>query len=201
MEQIIDSDPGFRAVAQNVPEMAQNWKIELLLQFLCWDSAIFRISLPYHVQKIHGPNFQFGAQFLSNGPKGPKWPEIKKLNYSYSFWATKLISLGNVYLPKSQKFMEQIFDSGPSFWAVKRARNGPKLKNWTPPTVFELGSSYFGMVLTYPWAKHSWHDLLFGSRFLGWFLFLHWDPFEGIRCLLKLSLGLKIRGIDYLVSF
>ena len=68
----------------------------------------------------------------------------------------------------------------------------------------ELGSSYFynfGMVLTYPWAKHSWHDLLFGSRFLGWFLFLHWDPFEGIRCLLKLSLGLKIRGIDYLVSF
>ena len=34
MEQIFDSGPGFRAVAQNVPEMAQNWKIELLLQFL-----------------------------------------------------------------------------------------------------------------------------------------------------------------------
>ena len=34
MEQIFDSGPGYRAVAQNMPEMAQNWKIKLLLQIL-----------------------------------------------------------------------------------------------------------------------------------------------------------------------
>ena len=33
MEQIIDLGPGFRAVALKMPEMAQNWKVELL-QFL-----------------------------------------------------------------------------------------------------------------------------------------------------------------------
>ena len=34
MEQIIDFGPDFRAVALKMPEMAQNWKVEQLLQFL-----------------------------------------------------------------------------------------------------------------------------------------------------------------------
>ena len=41
MEQNFDSGPGFRAVAQNVPEMAQNSKIELLLQFLSYEAHLF----------------------------------------------------------------------------------------------------------------------------------------------------------------
>ena len=60
--------------------------------------------------------------------------------------------------------MEQIFDSGPGFWAV--APNVPKMaqntKIVTDPTVFELGSSSLRMMLTYPGAKNSW------NRFLIW---------------------------------
>ena len=53
--------------------------------------------------------------------------------------------------------MEQIFDSGPGFWAVapnvsKMAQN---TKIVTYPTVFELGSSSLRIMLTYPMAKNS----------------------------------------------
>ena len=52
--------------------------------------------------------------------------------------------------------MDQIFDSGPSFWAV--APNVPKMaqnkKIVTHPTVFELESSFLRIMLTYVRAIH-----------------------------------------------
>jgi len=68
--------------------------------------------------------------------------------------------------------MEQIFDSGPGFWAV--APNVPKMaqntKIVTSPTVFELESSFLRMMLTYPRAKNS------SNIFLIWALVFWLQP-------------------------
>ena len=65
--------------------------------------------------------------------------------------------------------MEQIFDSGPGFWAV--APNVPKMaqntKIVTHPTVFELGSSSLMMMLTYSRAKNSWNKFFIRAWFSG----------------------------------
>ena len=65
--------------------------------------------------------------------------------------------------------MEQIFYSGPGFWAV--APNVPKMaqntKIVTYPTVFELGSSSLRIMLTYPGAKNSWNKFLILAPVLG----------------------------------
>ena len=66
--------------------------------------------------------------------------------------------------------MEQIFDSGPGFWAV--APNVPKMaqntKIVTYPTVFELGRSSLRIMLIYTRAKDSWNIFFFGPWFLGY---------------------------------
>ena len=54
-------------------------------------------------------------------------------------------------VPKAQKMMEWNFDFGSSFGLT--AQNGPKLENWTFPTLFELGPSSLRVSWTYPRPK------------------------------------------------
>ena len=65
--------------------------------------------------------------------------------------------------------MEQIFDSGPGFWAL--APNVPKMaqntKIVTSPTVFELESSFLRIMLTNPMAKNSWNRFLIRAPVFG----------------------------------
>ena len=66
--------------------------------------------------------------------------------------------------------MEQIFDSGPGFWAMvpNMAKLAQNTKIVTPPTVFELGNSSPRIKLTYPGAKNSWNRFLILARFLSY---------------------------------
>ena len=65
--------------------------------------------------------------------------------------------------------MEQIFDSGPGFWAV--APNVPKMaqntKIVTHPTVFELESSSPRVVFTCPRIKNLWNRFSIRAPVLG----------------------------------
>ena len=47
MEQILDTGPGFRAVAQNVPKMAQNTKIITYPTVFELASSYLRVMLTY----------------------------------------------------------------------------------------------------------------------------------------------------------
>ena len=47
--------------------------------------------------------------------------------------------------------MERIFYLGPRFGA--RPQKGPKIEKWIPPTVFELGPSFFSGIIGYQWAN------------------------------------------------
>ena len=85
------------------------------------------------------------------------WPSVRMLILnSYSLWARILPFSEYHHLIMPKKFMDQNFNLGPGFWAMaKRAQNGLKLKNWTPPTFFELESSSLRIMLTYPRAKNQ----------------------------------------------
>ena len=71
-------------------------------------------------------------------------------NYSHIFSARLFISSGIIGLPKGQKVVGPDF----LFWAPfaifgpKRAQNGPKSKNRTSPSVFQIGFSFFQYVLS-----------------------------------------------------
>ena len=56
MDQNFDSI-GLLGYGPKGPEMAQNLKIELLLQCLSYNSQMLRLYSPYHVQKTVGPKF------------------------------------------------------------------------------------------------------------------------------------------------
>ena len=52
---------------------------------------------------------------------------------------------------------------GAPFWG--QAPNGPEIENWIPPTVFELGPSFFqGVLVTHKPTKYE-IDFFFGAHF------------------------------------
>ena len=98
-------------------------------------------------------------------PKRPKlvWNWQIELLYTIIFELGSSSLGGNIYLPKGQTFKEQIFDLGPGFWAVAQDLL-EMAHNKTIELllqIFELGSSYFWIVLTYPGNKHA---------FMAWFI-------------------------------
>ena len=103
MEQNFDSGPGFRAMVQNGPEMAQNGKsLTTPTVFKVW-SSFLGWCWPTQGPKNHGTEFWSGSRFSSYGPNwvqnGPKLETEEFCN----ILGRPFIFLENVDLPKAQK--------------------------------------------------------------------------------------------------
>ena len=138
------------------PKMAWKWKngtspTVLEIRFCRFQTLLTKISI-------------WGLVF-EQCPKSPKlvWNWQIELLYTIIFELGSSSLGGNIYLPKGQTFKEQIFDLGPGFWAVAQDLL-EMAHNKTIELllqIFELGSSYFWIVLTYPGNKHA---------FMAWFI-------------------------------
>ena len=100
MQHNFDSGPGFRAMVQNVPEMAQNGKCLTTPTVLKLRSSSFRVMLTYLSAKNSSNRIlirvsDYGPKRARNGPKQ------KKSNYSNSFQGMMLNFLDNVDPPKA----------------------------------------------------------------------------------------------------
>ena len=79
MKQISDSGPGFRAVAPNVPKMAQNTQIVTSPAVFELESSFLRIMLTYSRAKNSLDRFFSGPFFGLRLQTCPKWHKTQKI--------------------------------------------------------------------------------------------------------------------------
>ena len=157
MYRIFDLGPRFGLMALNVPKMAQSRKYNFSFFFLAKVFTCQRFTQLTMTNNVVGPKFWFSTHLrLWRTPKKVKNSDFSSFKLGISFLQGLLV------YPRATILLNWILDFGPCLRFM--AQNVPKMalnqKNWTPPTVFELGSSSLRGSLTYPRPKNWWSGFL-----------------------------------------
>ena len=77
MQQIFDLGPGFGATTRNMPQMAQNLKIELFPRFYSQDSPLLDCNHLTMPKNLLDQNFEFFPRFPAIAQKAQNSPKFE----------------------------------------------------------------------------------------------------------------------------